>query len=155
MLSKFKRKVDGETVVGMRGYRADDIKGPYTMIEDEGNLLPDELELEDPDVTIQRGKYHVICNDWSARVTGIRKGLTHFVSDDGENFELYSQIPVLDKTKPIPMTDGKELNVLRTERPFMYFNEKGELDALLTSASPSEGAGNFIIIVPVDKFNFK
>lgn len=155
MLSKFKRNVDGTTIVGMRGHRASDIMGPYTTVKDDGNRLPDELELEDPDVTIQRGKYHVICTDWSARATGVKNGLTYFVSDDGENFDLYSQIPVLDKTKPIPLEGGGELNVRRTERPFIYLNEKGDFEALLSSAHPTDESESFIMIIPVDKFKFK
>ncbi len=122
---------DGLYDACMRAFTAPSVNGPYTVVKDMGNRLPNEFEYEDPSVCWANNKYHVICTDWEGKVTGVQKSLIYYTSKDGVEYELYSQIPIWNQADAIPMTDGTETYISQIERPEVYINEDGEFEALL------------------------
>ena len=136
----------------MQAYEADTISGPFTLLGGSENRLPYDLELEDPTVWWADNQYHVICTDWEGKITGVMKSVVYFTSRDGIRFELVSRIPVWSQTDPIPMADGTSRIVNRVERPQVYVNEKGEVEALLVAVGKEPHRHDFIAIRPVDQF---
>lgn len=153
-VGKFKPKVtrDGKWDANMQAFEAANYNGPYKLLQDTLNRLPGNFELEDPTIWWANRQYNVICTDWEAKVTGVQKSVICYTSKDGIHYELYSQIPVWSQTEPVPMQNGKSLNVKGIERPQVYVNDKGKLVALLASIYPAEGGPTYIIIRPVKNF---
>jgi len=153
-VGKFKPKVtrDGRWDANMQAFEATNYNGPYKLLQDTLNRLPGNFELEDPTIWWANKQYNVICTDWEAKVTGVQKSVIYYTSKDGINYELYSQIPAWSQTEPVPMQNGKSLNVKGIERPQVYVNDKGKLVALLASIYPAEGGPTYIIIRPVKNF---
>lgn len=153
-VGKFKPKVtrDGKWDANMQAFKASDFKGPYKLILDTLNRLPGNFELEDPTIWWANNQYNVICTDWEAKVTGVQKSVVCYTSKDGVNYELYSPIPLWTQTEPVPMQNGKTLQVKGIERPQVFVNEKGKLIALLASIYPAEGGPTYIMIRPVKNF---
>ncbi|MDZ8119172.1 glycoside hydrolase family protein [Pontiella agarivorans] len=154
MLSKFKRvnKKTGQRQNFMRAHEAADVNGPYTTLGDGGNRLPYDLELEDPTIWWANDQYNVICTDWMGKVTGIQKSVVYYTSKDGIHYELYSTLPVWSQNDPIPMEGGDSRTVYKVERPQVYVNDNGELEALLVSVAKEPGKHDYIVIRPVDHF---
>jgi hypothetical protein len=155
VVGKFKPKVfnDGKWDANMQAFEADNIMGPYKLVGDEGNRLPNNYELEDPTIWWANNQYNVICTDWEAKVTGIEKSLIYYTSKDGINYELDSNIPFWSQKDKIPVMDGDSLQVDGLERPQVYLDENGAVQALLVSIYPwKRKEPTYIIIRPVDKF---
>jgi hypothetical protein len=95
----------------------------------------------------------VLCLDWEAKATGIYKAFTYYTSKDGINYTLYSDVPVWHRNEPVPMADGSSLVVTRLERPQVYLDERGAVQALLAGAQPEKRDEPwFLIIRPVNRF---
>ena len=155
VVGKFKPKVfnDGKWDANMQAFEAENIMGPYKLVGDEGNRLPNNYELEDPTIWWANNQYNVICTDWEAKVTGIEKSLVYYTSKDGINYELDSTIPFWSRKDKIPVLDGDSLQVDGVERPQVYLDENGAVQALLVSIYPwKRKEPTYIIIRPVDKF---
>ena len=155
VVGKFKPKVfnDGKWDANMQAFEAEDIMGPYKLVGDEGNRLPNNYELEDPTIWWANNQYNVICTDWEAKVTGIEKSLVYYTSKDGINYELDSNIPFWSQKDKIPVIDRDSLQVDGIERPQVYLDENGAVQALLVSIYPwKRKEPTYIIIRPVDKF---
>lgn len=154
-VGKFKPKttIDGQWDAYMHAFGADNIMGPYTLIGDEGNRLPNQYELEDPTVWWANNQYNVICTDWEAKATGIEKSLIYYTSKDGINYELESNFPFWSQNDKIPLVDGDSMQVDGVERPQVYLDENGAMQALLVSVYPwQRSEPTFIMIRPVDNF---
>ncbi len=156
-VGKFKPKVtrDGKWDANMQAFEASGYMGPYQLLQDTLNRLPGNFELEDPTIWWANNQYNVICTDWEAKVTGVQKSVIYYTSKDGINYELYSQIPVWSQTEPVPLQNGKSVNVKGIERPQVFTDDKGKLVALLASIYPAEGGPTYIIIRPVKNFEPK
>lgn len=153
-VGKFKPKVtrDGRWDANMQAFEASNLNGPYNLIKDTLNRLPNNLELEDPTIWWANNQYNVICTDWEAKVTGVQKAVVYYTSKDGVNYELYSRIPVWSQTDPVPMKNGKEMMVEGIERPQVFLNVKGAVVALLVSVHPVGNIPTYIIIRPIKDF---
>ena len=144
---------DGRWDAYMRAFKAPNIMGPYDVVGDNKNRLPNDFELEDPTVWYSNNQYNVICTDWEAKVTGIDKSVLLYTSKNGIDYSLYSQIPLWHRNEPTPMEGGKILLLDKIERPQVYLNKQNELVALLVSATRKSNSDQGIIIVrPVEKF---
>lgn len=154
MVSKHKPKPtrDGKWDACMVAHVADDVNGPYKRFGNGRNLLPYDLELEDPTIWWANEQYNVICTDWEGKVTGVQKPVVYYTSKDGMNYELFSKIPVWTQEEPILLEDGTELSASRIERPQVYINDEGEFSALLVAVGVEERSHDYIVIRPVDNF---
>ena len=132
-------------------FTAKSFEGPYEVINNGANLLPNNYELEDPTIWWANNQYNVLLNDWKGKATGTVKAGVQYFSKDGIKYELVSKEPVFTKT--VKYDDGSEETFARRERPFVYTNERGEVLALFTACLPPEGKGPARIIVnPVDHY---
>ena len=52
---------------------APNFKGPYTVVANGDNLLPDNNELEDPTIWWAHDQYNILLNDWKGKATGTGK----------------------------------------------------------------------------------
>lgn len=61
VVGKFKPKVfnDGKWDANMQVFKSDNIMGPYKLVGDEGNRLPNNYELEDPAIWWANNQYNV------------------------------------------------------------------------------------------------
>jgi hypothetical protein len=152
-VGKFKPREtrDGDWDAYMNAFEAPSIDGPYRLLGGPGNRLPATLELEDPCVWMQDGRYQVLCTDWESKATGIRKSLVHYNSEDGVKYKLVSQVPVWSQNDPLPIVGGKSMTLAGIERPQVVVGEDGNPIALLVSAYPAvkESEPTFIIIRPM------
>lgn len=126
-------------------------KGPYTMVSNGDNLLPDNCELEDPTLWWANNQYNVICNDWKAKATGIFKAGAQYYSRDGIHYHLVSSQPVFNREDPVVYDDGSTEKFERRERPFVFVNEKNEVIALFTANLTSGGTAK-IVVQPVNHY---
>lgn len=130
-------------------FTAPNYSGPYTLVANGDNLLPDNAELEDPTIWWANGQYNVLLNDWKGKATGISKAGAQYLSKDGIHYTLLSREPVFTKT--VPFDDGSTETFSRRERPFIYVNEQGEAMALFTACLPASGPAR-IVGQPVDHY---
>lgn len=155
VVGKFKPQEvkDGRWDAYMQAFEADKIMGPYTLVGDSGNRLPNNYELEDPTIWWANNQYNVICTDWDAKVTGINKSIVYYTSKDGIDYKLYSNQPVWSHHDSIPLVGGGTLQVRGVERPQVYLDNKNKLNALLVSVYPKDPSETtYVIIRPVDNF---
>ena len=131
-------------------FAAPTYEGPYKLLEEGRNLLPDDAELEDPTIWWANDQYNVLMNDWKGKATGTFKAGVQYFSKDGIKYELMSREPVF--TKEVKFDDGTTETFQRRERPFVYANEKGEALALFTACLMSEQKGSRVIAQPVAKY---
>ena len=124
-------------------------QGPYSIVENGKNLLPDDAELEDPTIWRANHQFNVLLNDWKGKATGIVKAGAQYYSRDGTNYELVAHEPVFTRT--VTFDDGTSETFSRRERPFVYVNEKDEALALFTACLPPEGAAR-IVVQPIDHY---
>lgn len=144
---------DGRWDAYMQAFQAPDLLGPYTLLGDNKNRLPNNFELEDPTIWWANNQYNVICTDWEGKVTGEDKSVIYYTSKNGIDYVLYSQIPVWSRNEPIPLNDGNEIFPDKVERPQVYINENGELTALLVSITTQMKKERGIIVIrPIDRF---
>jgi hypothetical protein len=130
-------------------FTAPGCEGPYTLLANGDNLLPNNAELEDPTIWWAHDQYNVLLNDWKGKATGMSKGGAQYFSKDGLHYELMTAEPVFTKT--VNYDDGTSETFSRRERPFIYANEKGEALALFTACLPPNGPAR-IVVQPVDHY---
>ena len=129
-------------------------KGPYSLVEEGKNLLPNDFELEDPTIWWANNQYNIICNDWKAKATGVTKGGAQYYSKDGVTYHLVSQKPIFNRNEPVVYDDGSTEKFARIERPFVFTNEKNEVIALFTANLYSDSLGGRakIVVHPVKNY---
>ncbi len=130
-------------------FTAPSYAGPYSVVANGANLLPDNYELEDPTIWWANDQYNVLLNDWKGKATGTQKDGAQYFSKDGVHYQLLTPAPVFTKT--IPYDDGTSETFSRRERPFVYTNEKGEVIALFTACLPKEGSSS-VVVQPVKNY---
>jgi len=133
-----------------QAFAAPAYEGPYKLVNDGSNLLPDGCELEDPTIWWARDQYNVLVTDFGpGRATGIVKAGAQYFSKDGVRYQLLSNEPVFTKT--VQFDDGTSETFARRERPFVYADEDGRIIALFTACMPKDGAAR-VIVQPVDHY---
>jgi len=156
-VGKFKPKTtkQGDWDAYMQAFEAANFNGPYRLVGDTLNRLPNDFELEDPTIWWANNQYNVLCTDWESKVTGIEKAVVYYTSKDGIRYELFSKIPVWSQKDSVPIVNEKPIRVNGIERPQVFLNEKGELVAILASIHPAEDIPTYLIIRPVNHFTPK
>jgi hypothetical protein len=156
---KIKNEVEGTPDYLMEGFVATDYEAPFKSlvdtVGDRLNLLPNQYQLEDPTLWFANHKYHVICNDWKAKATGVEKALVYYTSTDGKDYRLVSQHPIWTHQEGIPLENWTNLQLNRLERPQVFLNDNNEVIALMAAALPADGNPSFIVIRPVQKYDSK
>jgi hypothetical protein len=130
-------------------FTAPSYEGPYSIVANGENLLPDNNELEDPTIWWANNQYNILLNDWKGKATGIGKGGAQYYSKDGAHYQLMAHEPVFTKT--VVYDDMTTETFSRRERPFVYSNEKSEVIALFTACLPQQGPAR-IVAQPVDRY---
>lgn len=130
-------------------FTAPSYQGPYTIVDDGDNLLPDGAELEDPTIWWADNQYNLLVNDWQGHATGIFKAGAQYYSKDGIHFYLVSHEPVF--TRKVDYDDGTSESFQRRERPFVYVNERGEALALFTACLPQNGPSR-VVVQPINHY---
>jgi len=130
-------------------FTAPNFHGPYTVVANGDNLLPNNAELEDPTIWWAHNQYNILLNDWKGKATGIGKAGAQYFSKDGIHYTLMSHEPVFTKT--VPYDDGTAETFSRRERPFIYTNEKGEALALFTACLVNEHESR-VVVQPIDHY---
>lgn len=130
-------------------FTAPTYEGPYSILQNGDNLLPDNAELEDPTIWWANNQYNVLLNDWKGKATDTSKAGAQYFSKDGIKYTLMSREPVFTKT--VVYDDQTSETFSRRERPFVYVNEKGEALALFTACLPPDGPAR-IVVQPVDRY---
>lgn len=123
--------------------------GPYSILANGDNLLPDGCELEDPTIWWANNQYNVLLNDWKGKATGIVKAGAQYFSKDGLHYQLMSREPVFTKT--VVYDDKTSETFSRRERPFVYVNDRNEVIALFTACLPANGPAR-VVVQPVDRY---
>jgi hypothetical protein len=142
----FGRLRDKDQVNRGIAFTAPTCEGPYTLVANGDNLLPNNNELEDPTIWWANGQYNVLVNDWKSKATGIFKAGAQYFSKDGIHYQLMSDQPVF--TKKVVFDDKSSETFSRRERPFVYTNEKEEVIALFTACLPTNGPAR-VVVQPV------
>jgi hypothetical protein len=145
----FGRLRDSRQVNRGIAFIAPSYEGPYTLVDNGNNLLPDGGELEDPTIWWANNQYNILLNDWKGHATGIGKAGAQYFSRDGIHYQLVSREPVFTKT--VAYDDGTSEIFSRRERPFVSVNEKGEVLALFTAGLPEKGPSR-VIVQPVNHY---
>ncbi|HSU57039.1 MAG TPA: glycoside hydrolase family protein [Candidatus Dormibacteraeota bacterium] len=145
----FGRLRDSEGVNRGIAFTAPSYEGPYKLVANGDNLLPNNYELEDPTVWWAHDQYNLLVNDWKGKATGLSKGGAQYFSKDGVHYQLMSAEPVFTKT--VLYDDKSSETFSRRERPFIYANEKEEVVAFFTACLPKEGPAR-IVVQPVDRY---
>jgi hypothetical protein len=130
-------------------FTAPSFEGPYSVVQNGGNLLPDNNELEDPTIWWASNQYNVVLNDWKGKATGIGKAGAQYYSKNGIQYHLMSREPVFTKT--VAYEDGTSETFSRRERPFIYVNDISEVVAFFTACLPANGPAR-IVAQPVDHY---
>lgn len=145
----FGRLKDGADVNRGIAFTAPGYHGPYSLVANGDNLLPNGCELEDPTIWWANNQYNVLLNDWKGKATGIVKAGAQYFSKDGVHYTLMSAEPVFTRT--VPFDDGTSETFSRRERPFVYTNDKGEVIALFTACLAKDGPAR-IVVQPVKNY---
>jgi len=145
----FCRLRDNDGVNRGIAFTAPGYPGPYAIVANGENLLPDNNELEDPTIWWANNQYNVLLNDWKSKATGIFKAGAQYFSKDGIHYQLMTHAPVFTKT--VRFDDGTSETFSRRERPFVYVNEKDEVIALFTACLPTNGPAR-VVVQPVDHY---
>jgi hypothetical protein len=124
------------------GFTAPSYRGPYTIVANGDNLLPNGGELEDPTIWWAHDQYNILLNDWKGYATGTSKAGAQYFSKDGVHYELMSAEPVFTKT--VKYADGTSETFNRRERPFVYTNEKNEVVGFFTACLPASGPSRIV-----------
>jgi len=95
--------------------RADAFDGGYTIIAE--NIFPDGM-LEDPELYIADGKFHMIVEDNMGALTGAVRHGGRLVSADGIHWEPHEHVKVY--THDLAWTDGSRFTATRRERPAVF-----------------------------------
>jgi len=153
-VGKFKTKLkpDGTRDAFMQAFTADSLLGPYNLVGGKTSRLPYDFELEDPTIWWANNQINVLCTDWDAKATGVFKAMVFYTSKDGINYKLYSNIPVWTRNESFPLAEGGTSKPYKIERPQVYVNEKGGVEALLVAIEPTSKTESYIVIRPVKNF---
>jgi hypothetical protein len=130
-------------------FTAPTCEGPYTLVANGDNLLPNNAELEDPTIWWANNQFNVLLNDWKGKATGIGKAGAQYFSRDGIHYQLVNSEPVFTKT--VVYDDQTSETFSRRERPFVYLNDKNEVIALFTACLPPDGPAR-VVVQPVDRY---
>ena len=130
-------------------FTAPTYEGPYSLVENGDNLLPNGGELEDPTIWWAHDQYNVLLNDWKGKATGVSKAGAQYFSRDGIHYQLMSAEPVF--TKAVVYDDKTSETFSRRERPFIFVNEANEAIALFTACLPPDGPAR-VVVQPVDHY---
>ena len=130
-------------------FTAPSFEGPYIVIENGDNLLPNGGELEDPTIWWVNGQYNILLNDWQGHATGIAKAGAQYYSPDGVRYHLVSPEPVF--TKAVVFDDGSTETFRRRERPFVYVDKNGTALALFTACLPENGPSR-VVVQPINHY---
>jgi hypothetical protein len=130
-------------------FTAPSYAGPYALVSQGDNLLPNDNELEDPTIWWANNQYNVLLNDWKGKATGIAKAGAQYRSKDGIHYQLVSREPVFTKT--VAYNDKTSETFRRRERPFVYADERNEVIALFTACLPEDGPAR-VVAQPVDHY---
>jgi hypothetical protein len=124
--------------------------GPYTVLQNGDNLLPNGNQLEDPTIWWASNQYNIVLSDWMGKATGTDKNGAQYASKDGITYDLVT--PESIYTKTVTYDDGSTETCSRRERPFVY-SENGEALALTTSClAPGATGDSHIVLQPVDHY---
>jgi hypothetical protein len=145
----FGRLKDSAQVNRGIAFTAPGYAGPYSVVANGENLLPENCELEDPTLWWANHQYNLLLNDWKGKATGIGKGGVQYFSRDGRHFQFMTRAPVF--TKSVAYDDGTTETFSRRERPFVYTNEKDEVTALFTACLPTNGPAR-VVVQPVKNY---
>lgn len=132
-----------------QAYTAPSFKGPYKLISNKFNLLPDSNQLEDPTIWWALNQYNVVLTDFAGTLTGKVKSGAQYYSADGINYHPVAKEAVFTKT--VNYDDGTSQTFKRRERPFVYTNEKGEVTAFFTACLTDDGQ-SWIVVNPVKNY---
>lgn len=113
---------DGRTLVVYRdrdlhmfAAEADLFEGPYTVLASD--LFPG-IKIEDPDLHVVDGRYHMVVEDNVGGMTGHVRHGAQFVSQDGTSWSPHDPIRVYDHT--LTWDDGTTTEADRRERPELF-----------------------------------
>jgi hypothetical protein len=153
---RLKNEAEGKPDYFLEAFTASRFDVPFTpikdMIEDTLNLLPHHYQLEDPTLWFANHTFHMICNDWKARATGLEKAMVYYTSKDGLDYQLVSKTPLWSHEEGIPMENETTTPLRRLERPQVFLNDQSEVVALMAAALPAVDKPSFIVIRPVKHF---
>jgi len=116
--------------------------GPYTLVN--SNAWP-KGKLEDFFLFKHADKYHLICEDAGASITGLRKWGGHLWSENGIS-DWNSFDPAVAYDHEIRWADGSVLHCVRRERPWLLV-ESGKITTLFTSVY--DGTNTWNQAVPI------
>lgn len=145
----FGRLRDRQDVNRGIAFTAPSFAGPYSLLANGDNLLPNNNELEDPTIWWANNQYNLLLNDWKGRATGIPKAGAQYFSRDGIHYVLMSKEPVFTKT--VLYDDKSSETFSRRERPFVLTNERQEVIELFTACLPATGPAR-IVAQPVNHY---
>jgi len=145
----FGRLADSAGVNRGIAFTAPSYLGPYSVLANGMNLLPNGYELEDPTIWWAHDQINVVVTDWKGLVTGTVKDGVEYRSKDGLSYELVSKTSVYTKT--ITYDDASTEECSRRERPFVYADESGEVVAFFTACLPAAGPAH-VVAQPVRNY---
>ena len=145
----FGRLKDSAQVNRGIAFTAPSYAGPYSVVANGDNLLPENCELEDPTIWWANNQYNLLLNDWKGKATGISKAGAQYFSEDGVHYQFMTREPVFTKT--VQYDDGTSETFSRRERPFVYTNEKDEVIALFTACMPKDEHAR-VVVQPVKNY---
>ena len=142
----------GRAICRLLSYEADSLFGDYQPSFGLRNSLPNGYELEDPCLWYAGGQYNMLVNDWKEASYMPGHPTLYYYSKDGKKFHLYSDEPVFPSSNEIQFSDGSVETFLRMERPNIYVNEDGEVEAFMSTAVKNYQTEARIVVWPVDRF---
>jgi hypothetical protein len=129
-------------------FTAPTYQGPYTVVQNGDNLLPNGNQLEDPTIWWASHQYNIVLSDWMGMATGTDKNGAQYASKDGVQYDLVTKDSIYTKT--VTYDDGSTETCTRRERPFVY-SENGEALSLTTSCL-TPGGDSHVVLQPVDHY---
>lgn len=100
--------------------RASAYDGTYSTVASD--IFP-QAKLEDPDIFVLDGQYHMVMEDNEGALTGHERHGGHLVSDDGAHW--IPADPPEVYTHTLTWTDGTSTHVTRRERPELFNDRQG------------------------------
>lgn len=94
----FGRLKDSAQVNRGIAFTAPSYKGPYSVVQNGDNLLPENCELEDPTIWWANNQHNILLNDWKGKATGLGKGGAQYFSKDGMHYQFMTHAPPPNKT---------------------------------------------------------
>lgn len=132
-----------------QAYSATAVDSSYTLLNEGKNLLPNDATLEDPTIWWGANGYNILCSDFGGILTSTKKAGAQYFSTDGLNFNAVTSEPIYEKT--VLFDDKSTETFSRRERPFVFVDDKGKLQALFTACLPKDGPAR-IIVNPIKNY---